>query len=339
MKTLPPQRLKPAYYDPIESQIQSIFYDILFRPLVEIAAKANDQMSESAHGMMNAVANALQAALRSGKVQYEAGVFSGDFSAAVSSVLRAIGAKWVKPQKVYKQDAAQVPGWVKAESAAYQSTAHGAHRMMQSKLHEIERDLDQVLDKKEIHAKRTMREIQKDFRQVAEEIQVSPELSETSASRLAADYNQNIKLYIKTFSKDMIGDLRAIVEKNAETGYRFDKLIPQIQGRYSVSQNKAKFLARQETGLFMAKFRKERFSEAGVTHYRWSTSHDARVRPTAETRGVARQDNHRRLDGRVFAYADPPVVDTATGRRANPGEDYNCRCVDVPVLERSLVTA
>ncbi len=339
MKTLPPQRLKPAYYDPIESQIQAILYDILFRPLVAIAQDATDQMSESAHGMMNAVGNALQSALRSGKVQYEGGVFSGQFSAAIVSVLRAIGARWIKPEKVYKQDPAQVPGWVKAEAAAYESTARGAHGLMKSKLAEIERDLDSVLDKKEIHAKRTMREIQKDFRHVAEELQVSPELSEDSSARLAAAYNQNIKLYIKTFSRDMIGDLRTIVEKNATTGYRFDKLIPQIQGRYAVTQNKAKFLARQETGLFMAKYRQERFGEAGVTLYRWSTSHDERVRPAPGTHGVARQNNHRRLDGRVFAYADPPVVDTATGRRANPGEDFNCRCVDVPVLDRVAVSA
>lgn len=337
MKTLPPQRLKPAYYEPIESQIQSMLYDLLFKPLVEIAEDANAQMSPAAHGMMNAVANALQLALRSGKVQYEAGTFSGSFSAAIVNVLRAIGAKWIKPQKVYKMDPADVPSWIKAEAAAYQQTAQGAHRTMQRKLSEIESDLDAVLDKKQIHAKRTMREIQKDFRHVAEELQVAPELSEDSAAALSADYNRNIKLYIKTFSRQMIGDLRGIVEKNATVGYRFDRLIEQIQGRYAVTQNKAKFLARQETSLFMAKYRQQRFGEAGVTHYRWSTSHDERVRPAPGVKD--RSNNHRRLDGRTFAYADPPVVDTATSRRANPGEDYNCRCVDVPVLSRVAVPA
>ncbi len=339
MKKLPPQRLKPAYYEPVESQIQAMLYEILFKPLVVIAEDANAQMSPSTHGFMNAVENPLQAALRSGKIQYEAGVYSGDFSAAAVRVLRAIGAKWDKPRKVYRQDVSAVPGWVKAEAASYQQTASGAHRQMELKLGEIDQQLDAILDKKEIHAKRTMREIAKDFRDVASELQVAPELSEDSANRLAADYNQNIKLYIKTFSRQMIGDLRGIVEKNATVGYRFDTLISQIKNRYSVTQNKAKFLARQETGLFMAKYRRERFSEAGVTHYKWSTSHDERVRPAPGTHGVARQNNHRALDGRTFPYADPPVVDTATGRRANPGEDYNCRCVDVPILARTAVMA
>lgn len=334
MKTLPPQRLKPAYYEPVEAQIQSLLYEILFKPLVEIAQDANDQMSPAAHGMMNAVANPLQLALRSGKVQYESGIFSGDFSAAIVTVLRAVGAKWNKREKVYTLNAALTPGWIKAEAASYQQTAQGAHRLMQLKLFEIDRDLDGVLDKKTIHAKRTMREIQKDFRDVAKEIQVAPELSEDSSARLAAAYNKNIKLYINKFSRQMTHELRGIVEQNATAGYRFDKLIEQIQSRYSVTQNKAKFLARQETGLFMAKYRQERFGEAGVTHYRWSTSHDERVRPAPGTHGVARLNNHRALDGRIFAYAHPPVVDTASNRRANPGEDYNCRCVDVPVLDK-----
>ncbi len=339
MKALPAQHLKPRYYEPIEDQLIKIFYDVLFKPLVDIANEANGQMSLEAHGMMNAAANALQVALRKGRVQYEAGVFSGEFSADIARVLRAIGAKFDARARVYRQPVAEIPGWVKAEAAGYQNTAAGAHKRMQVKLHEIESGLDQVLDKKPIHAKKTLRAIQTDFRTVAQRLQVAPELSEDSAARLAADYNTSLQLPIRKFSRQMIIDLREVVEQNAMVGYRFDKLTDAIRSRYAVSQNKAKFLARQETGLFMAKYRRERFGEAGVTHYKWSTSHDERVRPAPGTTGVARQNNHRILDGRIFAYAAPPVVDTATNRRANPGEDFNCRCVDLPVLDRIGVAA
>jgi SPP1 gp7 family putative phage head morphogenesis protein len=339
MKSLPAQRLKQRYYTPIEGQLTEMFRAILFAPLVEIITKANEQMSDSAHGMMNAAENPLQSALRNGRVQYEAGVFSGQFSSGISLNLRAIGATFDKHQKVYRLDPAQVPGWVKNEAAAYQATARGTHDALLRRLDEIQTGLDATLDKKEIRAKHTLREIQSDFKTVASAIQIKPELSEEAVSRLADDYSKNLKLYVKDFSRAMITDLRGAVEANAQEGYRFDRLVTSLKSKYGTTQNKAKFLARQETALFMSKYRKERFSEAGVTHYRWSTSHDEKVRPSPGTAGIARANNHRVLDGRVFAYSDPPVVDTANGRRANPGEDFNCRCVDIPILERVMVTA
>jgi SPP1 gp7 family putative phage head morphogenesis protein len=57
----------------------------------------------------------------------------------------------------------------------------------------------------------------------------------------------------------------------------------------------------------------------------WSTSHDRRVR-----------DSHKELNGRVFTWDNPPIVDPARGRRAHPGQDYGCRCVAVPVMARQL---
>lgn len=333
------QRMRPKYYEPVEAQLQAIFYDILFRPLVSVVEETTSQSMLNAHGMLNAEENPLQHALRTGRVQYDAGKFSGEFNAAISRVLKALGAKFDHWTKTFSLDPASVPGWVKAQSASYQATARGAHETINRKLSEIQGHLDSIVAETDVDAKPTLHAVQKDFRQVAGKLTVRPELSEDSVGRLSKQYNENMKLWIKKFSQEMIGDLRGVVEKNAQQGYRFDKLIQGIQGRYGVAQNKAKFLARQETALFMSKYRKERFSESGITHYRWSTSHDERVRPAPGTTGIARLDDHRRLDGHTFAYNNPPVVDRNTGRRANPGEDYNCRCVDIPVVERAAVAA
>jgi SPP1 gp7 family putative phage head morphogenesis protein len=73
--------------------------------------------------------------------------------------------------------------------------------------------------------------------------------------------------------------------------------------------------------LFVSKYREAVFEENGVKKYIWSTANDIRVR-----------DRHRSLNNKVFSYDDPPVVDKKSGRRANPGEDYNCRCVAIPYL-------
>jgi uncharacterized protein with gpF-like domain len=46
---------------------------------------------------------------------------------------------------------------------------------------------------------------------------------------------------------------------------------------------------------------------------------------------------HRELgamseSGTVFKYSEPPIVDVRTGRRANPGEDFQCRCTANPII-------
>lgn len=60
-----------------------------------------------------------------------------------------------------------------------------------------------------------------------------------------------------------------------------------------------------------AQITQQQQADAGVTEYVWRTVGDGRVR-----------ESHRHLNGKQFKYSDSPVVDTKTGRRANPGEDY-----------------
>ena len=59
---------------------------------------------------------------------------------------------------------------------------------------------------------------------------------------------------------------------------------------------------------------------AGVNEYTWSTSRDERVRPM-----------HAKLEGQRFAYDDPPET-TEDGETNNPGEDWQCRCIALPVI-------
>jgi SPP1 gp7 family putative phage head morphogenesis protein len=138
---------------------------------------------------------------------------------------------------------------------------------------------------------------------------------------LKKDYTQNIKLYIKDFAQEHIEKLRGEVEQNAMSGYRAKELEERLRVKYGASRSKAKFLAKQETSLFMSKSRRERFLDAGVEFYRWDSLGDRRVRP-----------DHRKLNGRIFQFGDPPVSDSSTGKRAEPGEDFGCRCRAVALV-------
>jgi SPP1 gp7 family putative phage head morphogenesis protein len=52
-----------------------------------------------------------------------------------------------------------------------------------------------------------------------------------------------------------------------------------------------------------------------TSHYVWRAQRDEKVRPS-----------HRRNDGRVFSWADPPDI-------GHPGDGRNCRCEAVPYVE------
>jgi len=109
--------------------------------------------------------------------------------------------------------------------------------------------------------------------------------------------------------------------QNTMSGQRANNIVKLIQANYNTSLNKAKFLARQETSLLMSSMREQRYKDAGITRYKWSTSHDERVRPL-----------HKRVNGQVFSWDNPPIVGEL-GEALNPGEDYNCRCVAIPIIE------
>jgi SPP1 gp7 family putative phage head morphogenesis protein len=98
-----------------------------------------------------------------------------------------------------------------------------------------------------------------------------------------------------------------------------------IRNEYNVTRNRAKFLSRQETSLLVSKYREENYREAGIVYYRWSTSNDQRVR-----------HDHRELNGNIFRFDEPPVVDQKSGRRGNPGEDFSCRCIAIPLLSYQI---
>ena len=329
MKTLAPLRLKPAYWRDTERQVIDILRDILFRPIVKIVRQADQDVK--AKGLLSNTKSddKLLEALRSGRVQYSGGLFSGDFSAAISSALKSLGSTFDARSHVFRIDQAQVPTWLKAEAAAYHIRAREINALLQRKLDDMQSQLATDLDERSVDALKTVDSFEDGFKAMAQKLEVSPTLSEASRERMAAEYTNNMKLYIRKFVEDEIRTLHETVQANANQGYRFDKLIPSIKQRYGVSVRKAKFLTRNETSIFMSKYHEQRYSEAGIIHYIWSTSHDARVRPAPGTHG---SDNHRILDGRVFRFKDAPVVDPATGRKANPGQDYNCRCVAIPIL-------
>lgn len=316
------QHLKPSDYADMEDQVLTALWKIVFQLAVQ-AIREVDPATAKVIQVMNAVQGALEKAIASGRVQYLSGVFSGDFNAQIAVEIRRMGGKFDKRMHVYFIDVGIVPSWVKAAAENFRSKAKALHAEIRRQLDATLEMLEEVVAKQPIDATKTIDRVQEGFKSAADAISVSPVITPKSKEVLAEEYSDNMKLYIRTFSESAIKDLREVVEDNAMKGYRFDRLTSVIRQRYGVTRSKAEFLARQETALFMAKYREMRFKEGGVERYVWHTAHDEKVRK-----------RHAELDGRTFFYSNPPIVDKDTGRRGNPGQDFNCRCVDAPVLEK-----
>jgi SPP1 gp7 family putative phage head morphogenesis protein len=131
----------------------------------------------------------------------------------------------------------------------------------------------------------------------------------------------NVNL-IKTIPKDSLGRMKEIVQEGFKTGKTATSIVKEIQRTYGIEKRHARLIARDQTAKLHGQLAKAQQTDAGVNEYIWSTSGDSRVR-----------ERHRELNGKRFRWDDPPVVDTKTGRRAHPGEDYQCRCVALPVFD------
>ncbi|MEX3859648.1 phage minor head protein [Paraburkholderia sp. BR10923] len=125
---------------------------------------------------------------------------------------------------------------------------------------------------------------------------------------------QNVNL-IRSIPTQYLSELNQTVLLGVQQGQRYEALAGSIEERYGVTQNRAKLIARDQTAKTNAAITQVRQQDLGITHYRWSTSLDERVR-----------QSHADNEGQVFAWDDPPAE---TG---HPGHDVNCRCVAIPLL-------
>lgn len=136
---------------------------------------------------------------------------------------------------------------------------------------------------------------------------------------LAKWRRENVDL-IESIGERLHDDVYTVVTEATRKGVRVESLARRLAERYDVSKSRARLIARDQTMKANADLTRQRHTEAGITRYVWSTSRDERVR-----------EMHAELEGRVFAWDDPPVTNER-GDRNHPGEDISCRCIAIPVL-------
>lgn len=109
--------------------------------------------------------------------------------------------------------------------------------------------------------------------------------------------------------------------KGLEDSTRAKEIAAEIGRSGEVAASRAMLIARTEVARTASNLTEARAQHIGSTHYIWRTSSDSTVR-----------EDHKKLNGKVFAWTDPPVADERSGARASPGCIYNCRCFAEPII-------
>lgn len=323
MHKLQPILHRQAYTRAIETELNAYFADVLFTPLQDILADANVPAVRE-NGPIDVLINAI----RSSRLWYAGGVFFGKLNAAISSALRAIGAVLDRAGN-FVISHSKLPMDLRGAIEQSVEKARELHQLILKTIDTISENVKKAVQTGIETAKAVpaiIKNLGEQFDATAElaidVVEVSAELTPEVAQALRVGFTENLNLSIRNFMDVEIPRLREAVQKNAFAGYRADTLADIIETQFGVTKRKAAFLAEQETSLLTSKFREQRYKAVGIRDYIWSTSHDERVRA-----------DHKHLDGQRFSFDSPPITNRATGARNNPGEDFRCRCVPIPVIE------
>jgi SPP1 gp7 family putative phage head morphogenesis protein len=322
-KELPVVRGHSDDWKELEDALIELFRQELYIPLIRALRVSKREIITNA-------ADDLLAAIRKDRVRYYRGAFRGKFSAEISRELKSYGARWDPSSSSWRIAASDLPlsirTAIRVSMARFEKTVQKIDERLRELLPE---DLAEKIQFDKIFDRIIFR-ADKRVRKTLEKITVQPEISPVTRKRLVEEYTQNMKLYIQNFTKKQIVELRERVQKRAISGSRYEDLVKTVQKSYGVSKSKAKFLARQETNILLSKLKTSCYTENGVTHYKWRSVIGS---PKHPVRPRHKELNDQSLRGKLFRFDDPPVMDD--GQKKNPGEDYNCRCVAVPVVNFS----
>lgn len=334
MRYLTPIRMKPSYFDELEREIQNIFFKAFYEPLNRIFRTYHQDE------IMNETPDPIASAIITGQIYYKEDGFVGKFNSKTSKKLKELGAKFDSRSKKWKLARGKVSMQVNIAIAQadmmYKELAGDVLKSIEQANVRVDTLLRSQNSKLEATYEKTVNKINADITDTLKKVGIVPNYSIQDMKQLARSYTENLEFYIKKWTDKNILKLRKDVMANTLAGRRAESLVQLIMTNYGSSKEKAKFLARQETSLSMAAIRQQRYEKAGIKKYKWSTSHDERVRPQKGKGLNPFGNNHRILDGTVHEWSKPPIVDRETGRTANPGQDYNCRCVAIPILQGDI---
>lgn len=151
-------------------------------------------------------------------------------------------------------------------------------------------------------------------------------------AEIDAFVRENVDLITK-FTDSARDRMRERVTRAIREGTNGKELREIIQRSFGVSESRARLIARDQIGKLNGQLNRNRQTRAGVTQYKWLTVADERVRGRKIRNGkIVGRGRHWQLHGKIFSWSNAPQVST-DGRHGHPGDDYQCRCQAIPVID------
>ena len=301
------QKLKDSFYRPVEEGMLAFFRRMLYQPLLDTLATPQAKLND---------VSALREAIRSGRIQYRDGVFSGQFSAATSRELAAF-ATFDRRSRVWRGDP---PPDIKGVAIIADSKRKALATQLQRALDDAAGRIDEAIATLSFGSDLPLFAMDQDIRRDLHDIGILPELSSSTEAYLRKNYSEAQNLNIKNWMPDQVARLREMVQR-IQTSGDAASIQDAIAAEWGTTAAKAAFLARQETSLFL-----EAQPRAGIGRRRAPLS-------LVDVARRAVRESHKHLDGLIIDFDRAPIVEIKTGRRAHAGEDFNCRCGKIWMLD------
>lgn len=323
LKSIKPLKL---FDDKIAKEIINWEWNWYYKPILDIL-KPNYVVNDN---------NTLVEALKSGAIYYQNDGFyskTGRFSNRIALELEKIGARYSKYGRCYRLVKDKLPQnllWaIETVNAEVFTKVTAIKKVMDVTLGE----LDNIIKNLKLVdiAEEMVLNLEKRFNDnlKANKIEtIAPKMTDYRAREFARNYTDNLEFYIKKWQPEEITKMREVVGQMAIDGESRLTIQEYIQNQFKVSQRKAKFLARNESSIAVTEYLSAKYQEEGFTEFKWITNLDGRERPL-----------HKELNGKIFRFDNPPIIDERTGQRGLPGETYNCRCTFVPILDRKILNS
>jgi SPP1 gp7 family putative phage head morphogenesis protein len=319
--------LAPVYhpneiFDEAQERIEKRFLYGIYKPLLAALSVSSSVLQNSTASDIQA----LQFALQKGTLTFNRGQFSGKFNSTVGRAMRSIGAEYDRQTNTYRIHYDKLPKELREAVDSSDRAFSKVLRVLDQKLRDIsEKQKKETTVFKDLFDRAIFR-ADEDFKENVKKVTVTPELNEKEKEHLSQEWEENLDLDIKGWEQDHIKQLRQEIKQSYFAGDRYGSLVKTIQDNYGVSENKARFLARQETKLIVSNYVQSQYQNNGFPEYRWQCVRGGAEHPV--------RPYHKALDQTIQRWDSPPVVDKY-GNRKHPGQDYGCRCTPRPIFRIS----
>lgn len=149
---------------------------------------------------------------------------------------------------------------------------------------------------------------------------MTPQLRAVYKAQVAA----NVGL-IKTIAAEYLKSVEGAVMRSITTGRGLQDLVPALEQYEGYTHRKARNVALDQTRKTYNAINRGRMTAIGIKRFQWVHSGGG-----AEPRPL-----HVDMDGEIFSFDNPPIIDERTGERGIPGQAVNCKCTMIPVFDFS----